>query len=106
MKKPAFVFPREAYPILIEALHPDIKSVVWSKAIEAPDSDETVALHIPPMRKQLGHPVNIRVTFAKSYESGSAAEVELALFRRLRCLSSRREHFGWRRIFSAGCSRP
>lgn len=54
--------PLSAYPIKIEALHPKTKAVVWSHTVEAPDN--LVAVYIPPLRKQLGHPVDFKVTYA------------------------------------------
>jgi hypothetical protein len=56
--------PASAYPIRIEALHPETEAVVWSRVVERPGSNGTAALYIPPLRKQLGHPVVIRVTLA------------------------------------------
>jgi len=58
---PCHLFPREQYPIVIEALHPDTRAVVWSKKVEAPDGLELV--YIPPLARMLGHPVTIRMTF-------------------------------------------
>lgn len=55
-------FPREAFPITIEALHPDTKQVVWSTVVEMPEDAQPIC--IPPLKRQLGHPVEIRVTFA------------------------------------------
>ncbi len=57
-----FNFRAEQYPITIEALHPDTRAVVWTTTIEKPDSTALVA--IPPLRRQLGHPVTIRMRFA------------------------------------------
>ena len=53
----------EMYPLTIEALHHKTGIVVWSQSVEAkPPASQRI--HVPALRKQLGHPVRIRVTFA------------------------------------------
>jgi len=60
--QPVYRFPLDAYPIVIEALHPKTRVVVWSLTIPAPVGDE--AVYIPPLARRFGHPVAIRMTWA------------------------------------------
>lgn len=59
-----FDLPLEAYPLTLEAYHPETRKVVWSRVIDAPLSGQRAEIFIPPLRKQLGHPVAMRVIFA------------------------------------------
>lgn len=61
---PAADLPREAYPITIEAMRFITGAVVWRRVVEAPLQGEKAAVSIPPLRKQLGHPVGMRWKFA------------------------------------------
>lgn len=54
-------FHPEDFPITFEALHPKTRVVVWSQTVERP-ADAT-ELYIPPLAKQLGHRVIMRITF-------------------------------------------
>jgi len=63
-------FPAHLFPITVEAFHPLTRCVVWSLIVEKPD--DAVKIYIPPLRKQLGHPVAMRWTFA----DGSTRESE------------------------------
>jgi len=57
---PALVnFPRECFPIRLEAFDLDTKNVVWSARVEQPG-----AVEMPPLARQLGHPISIRASFA------------------------------------------
>jgi len=56
-------FAPESYPLLIEALHPDTRQVVWSLKVEQPANGDT-RIYIPPLARRFGHPVKIRITFA------------------------------------------
>lgn len=60
------------FPFVIEAYNPDGGEIVWTKTVEQPAPGERGGIWIPPLRKQLGHPVCIRITFAdgRSYDSG------------------------------------
>lgn len=62
-------FSPKKFPITIAALHPVTRAVVWSETIEKPEG--LALLYIPPLKKQLGHPVLIRTT----YGDGSVDEV-------------------------------
>jgi len=62
MSKPVYRFPHDAYPLVIEALHPDTRAVVWTKTVAAPE--DVAAIYIPPLARMLGHPVTIRMTWA------------------------------------------
>jgi hypothetical protein len=59
--KPRYNFRPEDFPITFEALHPKTGAVVWSKTVDAPETE----LYIPPLAKQLGHRVVIRITFGE-----------------------------------------
>lgn len=61
-------FAPEDFPIVLEAIHPETRHVVWSKTIEKPD--DITAIYIPPLRRQLGHPVVMRAR----YGNGSMTE--------------------------------
>ena len=57
---PALVnFPRECFPIRLEAFDLDTQNVVWSADVERPG-----AVEIPPLARELGHPVSIRARMA------------------------------------------
>jgi hypothetical protein len=52
------------FPVRFEALHPETREVVWSGVMQRSVPPNFERLHIPPLRKLLGHPVLIRATFA------------------------------------------
>ncbi len=56
--------PRKKYPFKVEYLHPHTQEVVDSTTVEAPAPGTRNALYIPPLAKILGHPVDVRITFA------------------------------------------
>lgn len=64
--------PESRFPFLLEALHPETREVVWSSKIEKPPAGKQMLVSIPALRKQLGHPVAIRVT----YPDGTTDEQE------------------------------
>jgi hypothetical protein len=66
--------PREKYPFVLECLHWQTHVVVWSVTVEAPPVGERVILRIPPLAKQLGHPVTVRITFADGSVQGDTGE--------------------------------
>jgi hypothetical protein len=55
--------PERLFPIEVEALHPDTREVVWHAFVERPPDGQRILLEIPPLRKQLGHPVTMRIRF-------------------------------------------
>jgi hypothetical protein len=55
-------FPREKFPIVMEFLHPVTRAVVHRIEVEAPE--DLVSVYIPPLAKQLGHRVALRIIFA------------------------------------------
>lgn len=55
-------FPPDEFPVVIEALHAVTRAVVWRAVLERPAG--LAALHIPPLARQLGHPVTMRITVA------------------------------------------
>lgn len=68
-----FHYNSERFPIRFEALHPKTRAVVWSQVLERPD--DLAMLAIPPLKKQLGHSVIIRVRFADgTMEESSGTE--------------------------------
>jgi hypothetical protein len=58
-----YLFPREYFPMKIEALHPQTRRVVWSQEVREPIGS-LKEIYIPPLAKQLGHRVAMRITFA------------------------------------------
>jgi hypothetical protein len=68
---PRFDLPPGAFPVTIEALHPETRAVVWSARVERPE--ETFLLYIPPLKLIHGHPVVIRMRFADGSVSEQAA---------------------------------
>src|SRR5579863_832886 len=72
---PALVnFPRECFPIRLEAFDLDTKNVVWAARVERPG-----AVKISLLARQLGHPVSIRASLADgdSFEGPNAAKTGL-----------------------------
>lgn len=65
-----FDFAPDKFPITIEALHPETRVVVWAKTIEKPA--DLAMIVVPPLRKQLGHPVVIRVRYGDGTVSENA----------------------------------
>lgn len=64
--------PPSSFPLEIEALHPVTGRVVWSTVLHEPAAGEVWAgIEIPPLRQQLGHPVDIRIT----YGDGTVSEL-------------------------------
>lgn len=57
-------FPLVAYPFVLEALHWKTRAVVWSETIQAPLDGSKAVIKIPALRKELGYPVAMRLTFA------------------------------------------
>jgi hypothetical protein len=61
--------PAEYFPFTIEAINPATGQVVWFRRVDKPDG--VLKLEIPPLARQLGHPVSIRLVFADgSVEEG------------------------------------
>lgn len=56
-------FASKCFPIKIEALRSDTREVVWKAELEKPKGDELGKLYIPPLAKQHGVKVIIRVKF-------------------------------------------
>lgn len=56
-------FAPEDFPIVLEAIHPETRVVVWTETIEQPD--QITALHVPPLERQLGHPVVMRARYGQ-----------------------------------------
>lgn len=71
---PRYDYPPEKYPITIEALHFATGAVVWTKTVAEPPGDVSAVVYIPPLRKQLGHRVRIRVSFG----DGTVQEEQIA----------------------------
>lgn len=68
-----FNYRSDQFPIRFEALHPKTRAVVWSQVLERPD--DLAMLAIPPLKKQLGHSVVIRVLFGDgTVEESSGTE--------------------------------
>jgi hypothetical protein len=58
-------FKPEAFPVLIQALHPITRKVVWFRRVEKPTTaSDLKKVTIPPLSKLLGHPVTIQITWA------------------------------------------
>jgi len=54
--------PLSSFPFVIEFLHPATREVVHS--ITVPRPDDVVKIYVPPLSKQLGHPIATRFRFA------------------------------------------
>lgn len=59
----------EEFPVTIEALHPETREVLWSATIEQPA--DVGLLRIPPLGRQLGHPVHILIRFGTGQQLSS-----------------------------------
>ena len=57
----AYLYPRDLYPLRVEALHPATGEVLWETKVEEPEGLEY--LWIPPLAKIFGHPVRIRIVW-------------------------------------------
>jgi hypothetical protein len=55
--------PESSFPFTVEALHPKTNQVVWSTVVAKPEPGQKIALHIPPLRRQLGHSVKFRAVW-------------------------------------------
>lgn len=56
-----FNLPPQFYPFCVQALHPETRAVVWETTVERPPAGELGRLYIPPLAKQLGHAITIRI---------------------------------------------
>ncbi len=57
--------PRCWFPLLIEALNPTTRAVLWSAQVKRPD--DYTHLSIPPLSLTFGHRVVVRVQFGNGY---------------------------------------
>jgi hypothetical protein len=53
--------PAESYPFTIQAISTLTGDVVWEQRVEMPDGAVQAGLHIPPLAKQIGCPVQIKL---------------------------------------------
>lgn len=51
--------PASMYPFTIEALNAETAEVVWKHVVTGPGS-----VYVPPLARDFGHPIAIRVTWA------------------------------------------
>ena len=58
----------QSFPVVIEALHPVTRKVVWTTTLDKPNDGAFVRVYVPPLAKRLGHPVAVRVRFADGRE--------------------------------------
>lgn len=56
--------PRDHFPFVVEFYNPATSEMVHSILVEEPPSGETIKIHIPPLKKQLGYQVGVRIKFA------------------------------------------
>ena len=57
--KAKITLPAEAYPLTIEAINMHTDAVVWTAEVTGPE-----VLYVPPLRKTVGAPIRVRITFA------------------------------------------
>ncbi len=67
--------PRRWFPLLIEALHPTTRAVLWATHVEKPEDYEQLV--IPPLSRTYGHRIVVRVQFGKRFvlEAGESRVV-------------------------------
>ena len=58
------MLPPSAFPIILEAYHPETGEIVWTTTVEKPAPGAVASIRIPPLVLTLGHPVSIRARFA------------------------------------------
>jgi hypothetical protein len=56
--------PPSAFPIILEAYHPETGKIVWSTTIERPNPGAIASIRVPALVLTLGHPVSVRARFA------------------------------------------
>lgn len=69
--------PRHWFPVKLEILRTDNDEVVYEETVEAPET--ITMLHIPPLGRELGVPVWVRVTYGdgkvvESKDGGTTAD--------------------------------
>ncbi len=56
--------PADHFPFVVEFYHPETSVMVHSILVEQPPPGERVKVSIPPLAKELGHKVGVRIKFA------------------------------------------
>lgn len=56
--------PPDCFPFVVEFYNPATSEMVHSILVEEPPTGEPVKITIPPLKKQLGYKVGVRVKFA------------------------------------------
>ncbi len=56
--------PEDCFPFVVEFYNPATSETVHSITVEKPPPGNKVAVPIPPLAKQLGYKVNVRIKFA------------------------------------------
>jgi hypothetical protein len=68
-----FLFPREAFPMTIEAYGPGVETPYWVETIEAPEG--LAALYVPPARDYgVERCVKVRITWADGQQVDTWAD--------------------------------